>query len=276
MDVEEADLSSGNIAVPDISDSKVEIELPVGSFGYDNQFYKTIRHGRLSGTVRKNLGKPAILNHPGRLITTALAEMAEYPHMEKMAPSEKRLQARAMFSADRAAVVLSIRKATKGDKPIIQRTECPWCGGEIQIETSPDEIGNVKLEDTEYKKSEEDFFLEVNSHGHLIRLRLSRGFTEEALTMEQIRNINESSNLILGYCTKDFDGQPIEPDFYEFQDVDLVDEITEAFIANQPGPKVQLRAKCSECNRGFDYAVDPSDFLLPSVGRRRSSKRGGK
>jgi hypothetical protein len=258
---------------------KAVLTLPVGSFGFDNQHYREVKYGPLTGIVRKKIGRPDILNKPGKLITAALAEILEFPHIELREKSEKKLMVRTMYSADRAACVLAIRRATKKNKPIVQRQDCPFCGARIEISTSPDDMPVTRIEDTEYElvAAEHEHLLTVKtSQDNVVRLSLSRGFTEEALTQAQIQNINEASQEILASCTKDYNGQPVTPEFYDKMVTDEPDEITETFIDNQPGPDTLLEAKCSTCERTFEYGVDPSDFLLPSAGRKRYRRRGGK
>jgi len=263
--------------VPEMTsrDEKMEFKLPIGSVDLSNELYRTVLLGPLDGTVRKKIGRPDILANPGRVVTTALVELLEFSHFKfNDKKAENKLMIRSMYSGDRAACVLRIRELTKKQTPIIQNLDCPHCSAPLQVHTSPAEIETIPVEETDYKFEEGEWLLTVSAEGHTARFRLARGFEEEGLSREQIQNINESAYAIVTAACKDFDGQPVDADFFEHLDIGIFDEFLGRFIENQPGPDTTNSLACSTCSRTFEFAVDPSDFLLPTAGLRRFGRRG--
>lgn len=274
------------IPLPEVTglDEVFDFELPVGSFDIANNYYRQVELKPLGGKVRKKIGRPDIFNNPGKLVTALLFELIEFPHFEYHdKKAEKKLMVRSMFSADRSACVMAIRKATKGSVPIIQKTECPGCPAELTLSTLPEEVIIVRVEDTEYEvneaKSDVIFPLQIGEgeKGKLVEFTLCRGFSEEAMTREQLRNLGEQTYSILAECTRSYDGKQVDEQFYSDRlPVAISDILVDEFTGNQPGPDTFLSAKCTECGTKFDYAVEPSDFLLPSVRTRQSRKRSKK
>jgi len=267
-------------AFSSLDDEKIDFELPVGSWDLAGNYYRKVQISELGPKVRRKIGRPDILNHPGKLTTHSLALVLGFPHYQFAdEKQERKVLVRSMYSADRSACVLAIRKVTKGeDSEIVQRSECGFCGNRVDIFTAPSEIKTVRIEDTGYKKDDtlKEWVLVVEAFGHTARLKLARGFEEEGLSVDQIRNINDSSMAVLAACTIDFDGDPVDFEFYDRLRTKISDAIMDQFLDNQPGPDVFSSVRCNSCNRTFDYGVDPSDFLLPSAGQRRFGRRGGR
>ena len=277
---EESIISKVESPVPEMTgqDGKREFKLPIGSIDLSNALYKTVKLGVLDGTVRKKIGRPEVLSNPGRIATAALESLIDFSHFKfNDVKQETKLMVRSMYSGDRSACLLKIRELTRRQAPIIQRLDCPHCGAVLEISTSPGEIKTIPVGETDYKIEGNEWLLSIKTEaGNLVRLGLARGFDEEALTREQIQNINESAYVIIAAVCKDFDGRIVDVDFFEKLDVGVFDEILAGFIENQPGPDTRQSIKCTACDRDFDFAVDPSDFLLPSAGLKRSARRGKK
>jgi hypothetical protein len=266
-------------------DEKQEFKLPVGSFDLSNSYYRKVNLGALTGKVRKKIGRPDILNHPGKLITALLFELIEFPHFKFTdEPREKKVLIRSMFSADRSACVLAIRKATKKNVAIIQLLKCPACPSRLEVHTFPEEIETFQLEDTKYKvvEGESDVLLTVEAglpeeDKYTGIFTLSRGFDEERMTTEQMQNVGEYTYAILSGCNRSLNGQKVDEDFFTDRlPISISDALMEEFIANQPGPDTFKEVECNECGTSIQYGVDPSDFLLPNVRQRRLRKRGKK
>jgi len=252
--------------------------LPIGSFDIAQNVYKSVRYSAFIGKARKNVAKPQILSNPGKLITAVLAEIIEFPDIKYDDIAEKKLLCRHMYSADRTACVLAIRKVTR-QTPIVQTLDCPMCEANLQVTTTPDELQFVSLEETEFKLDEsrkEYIYKYVSSRNDIVEFKLPRGIVEEGLTNAELKNIGEASQKILASCIETFNGEKIYEDFFDNESTGYIDELTDAFSDEQPGYDMNLVATCDSCGTTIDYRVDAADFLLPSARRKRFSKHGRK
>jgi hypothetical protein len=288
QEIEEKDVEVTPVSqIPEVTGSDyVDLELPVGSFDLENNYYRKVQNRAINGTIRKKIANRKFAKNPGKIITAALCELIRFPHFEfKDEKAEKKLLIKSMYAADRTACILAIRKATRKDAPIIQEIKCPSCKAILQIQTSPDELIMYRLEETPYTYSKKDnnviYDVQIapmdekkEIPAKFVRFGLARGFEEESYSNEDLSNIAEATYKILADGTINYDGNTaVDEEFYEMLDVNMTDFLFEKFTSNQPGPDSMNEAECVECDNVIIYGIDPTDFLLPSVQKRLSRRR---
>lgn len=169
-----------------------------------------------------------------------------------------------LFSGDRAALVLFIRRMTFGDDFPMEINDCPECGKKT-------EGIDLDLSSVPWKKgwTGSSTFEHTTKRGQKLLFRIANGGDEYAVQQMESPTLPEANTVLLTRCLQQVDGVsvydlPYDPDEL-IRQLSIADrrEILNTMNNRQPGPDWwEVKLSCSFCGHQLPTAIDSASLLL--------------
>lgn len=244
-----------------------EVILPIGHTDDTGRRSSRAMIRKLRGHEEALLFDPALSG--ARLITEiirgGLCRIGDLPEVTSEVVSR-------LYSADRAYLLVELRRITLGDE-LVASYLCPGCGGEVRTVENLAELEVKRLPEGERADGVtvtlEDGYRDRDGELHTdVHCRLPRGVDEEFVAGVAERDPLRARDVLLLRCIESFGRLPratLESYGYKIlRDLTIGDRhrLFRAIDTDAPGVSLRRSARCNHCGVRFETVLEASGFFV--------------